>query len=178
MVLDEPTNDLDLETLDVLQELLSEYRGTVLIVSHDRDFLDRIVTSLIVLDGDGQWTEYAGGYTDMLAQRKSEMSPTSEIVTSSNKKTSSIRRKKRKSGVKSKLSYHEVYALEMLPSRISKMEEEIKKLRLELEVPNFFSADPIKFQKMADKLRLAEVGLAELEEQWLSLEILREDFEK
>ena len=69
LVLDEPTNDLDLETLDLLQERLADYPGTVLLVSHDRDFLDRVVTSVIATEGDGRWIEYAGGYTDMLAQR-------------------------------------------------------------------------------------------------------------
>ena len=69
LVLDEPTNDLDLETLDLLQELLADYPGTVLLVSHDRDFLDRVVTSVIAAEGDGRWIEYAGGYSDMLAQR-------------------------------------------------------------------------------------------------------------
>ena len=69
MVLDEPTNDLDLETLELLQERLADYAGTVLLVSHDRDFLDRVVTSVIATEGDGRWIEYAGGYTDMLAQR-------------------------------------------------------------------------------------------------------------
>ena len=69
LILDEPTNDLDLETLDLLQEMLSEYGGTVLLVSHDRDFLDRIVTSTLAAEGAGRWTEYAGGYSDMLAQR-------------------------------------------------------------------------------------------------------------
>ncbi len=69
LVLDEPTNDLDLETLDLLQERLAEYAGTVLLVSHDRDFLDRVVTSVIATEGDGRWIEYAGGYSDMLAQR-------------------------------------------------------------------------------------------------------------
>jgi ATP-binding cassette subfamily F protein uup len=69
LVLDEPTNDLDLETLDLLQERLAEYPGTVLLVSQDRDFLDRVVTSVIATEGNGRWIEYAGGYTDMLAQR-------------------------------------------------------------------------------------------------------------
>ena len=69
MVLDEPTNDLDIETLDLLQELLGDYAGTILIVSHDRDFLDRVATSVIVGEGDGRWVEYAGGYSDMVAQR-------------------------------------------------------------------------------------------------------------
>ena len=75
LVLDEPTNDLDLETLDLLQELLADYPGTVLLVSHDRDFLDRAVTSVIAAEGNGRWVEYAGGYTDMLAQRAASRAP-------------------------------------------------------------------------------------------------------
>ncbi len=69
LVLDEPTNDLDLETLDLLQEMIGDYPGTVILVSHDRDFLDRTVTSVVVAEGEGRWVEYAGGYSDMLAQR-------------------------------------------------------------------------------------------------------------
>src|SRR6059058_1645643 len=69
LVLDEPTNDLDLETLDVLEEMLGDYEGTVILISHDRDFLDRVVTSVIVPEGNGRWIEYAGGYSDMLLQR-------------------------------------------------------------------------------------------------------------
>src|SRR5262249_46762601 len=73
LVLDEPTNDLDLETLDVLEEMLGDYEGTVILISHDRDFLDRVVTLVIAPDGSGKWIEYAGGYTDMLAQRGSDL---------------------------------------------------------------------------------------------------------
>ncbi len=73
LVLDEPTNDLDLETLDVLEEMLGDYEGTVILISHDRDFLDRVVTSVIAPEGDGRWTEYAGGYSDMLAQRGADL---------------------------------------------------------------------------------------------------------
>src|SRR5205814_7632484 len=73
LVLDEPTNDLDLETLDVLEEMLGEYEGTVILISHDRDFLDRVVTSVIVPEGNGSWIEYAGGYTDMLSQRRADL---------------------------------------------------------------------------------------------------------
>jgi ATP-binding cassette subfamily F protein uup len=69
LILDEPTNDLDLETLDLLQEMLGEYPGTILLVSHDRDFLDRVATSTLAAEGNGKWVEYAGGYSDMLAQR-------------------------------------------------------------------------------------------------------------
>src|SRR6185436_17546012 len=73
LVLDEPTNDLDLETLDVLEEMLGNYAGTVILISHDRDFLDRVVNAVLVPGGDGRWVEYAGGYTDMLAQRGADL---------------------------------------------------------------------------------------------------------
>ena len=73
LVLDEPTNDLDLETLDVLEEMLGDYAGTVILISHDRDFLDRVVNAVIVPEGDGRWVEYAGGYSDMLAQRGADL---------------------------------------------------------------------------------------------------------
>ena len=73
LVLDEPTNDLDLETLDVLEEMLADYAGTVILISHDRDFLDRVVNAVIVPEGDGRWAEYAGGYTEMLAQRGADL---------------------------------------------------------------------------------------------------------
>src|SRR5207237_2404374 len=73
LVLDEPTNDLDLETLDVLEEMLGDYEGTVILISHDRDFLDRVVTSVIAPEGNGRWIEYAGGYSDMLAQRGADL---------------------------------------------------------------------------------------------------------
>ena len=75
LVLDEPTNDLDMETLDVLEDMLADYAGTVLLISHDRDFLDRLVSGVIVPEGDGRWTEYAGGYSDMLAQRGADLDP-------------------------------------------------------------------------------------------------------
>src|ERR1700745_938681 len=81
LVLGEPTNDLDLETLDLLQEKLADYAGTVLLVSHDRDFLDRVVTSVVASEGNGSWIEYAGGYTDMLAQRAAAQLPLSDTKT-------------------------------------------------------------------------------------------------
>ncbi len=73
LVLDEPTNDLDLETLDVLEEMLGDYAGTILLISHDRDFLDRVVNAVLVPEGSGRWLEYAGGYSDMLAQRGADL---------------------------------------------------------------------------------------------------------
>jgi len=119
LVLDEPTNDLDLETLDLLQELLGDYPGTVLLVSHDRDFLDRIVTSTIAFEGDGRWLEYAGGYSDMLSQRgiepaqiagrdKKQTKPPKDAVSSSSLAATPA-------SAKRKLSFKEKHALEQLP---------------------------------------------------------------
>ena len=96
LVLDEPTNDLDLETLDVLEEMLGDYAGTVILISHDRDFLDRVVNAVIVPEGGGQWVEYAGGYTDMLAQRGKDVSrPVTKVSPKEPKEAKSRLRKSR-----------------------------------------------------------------------------------
>src|SRR3981189_1130601 len=118
LVLDEPTNDLDLETLDVLEEMLGDYDGTVILISHDRDFLDRVVTSVIAPEGDGSWIEYAGGYTDMLAQRGADLKR--EVV----KAASGVERETASSGsapstvAKRRLNFNEKHALEALPKTI------------------------------------------------------------
>ena len=177
LVLDEPTNDLDLETLDVLQEMLSEYHGTVLLVSHDRDFLDRVVTSLIISNGDGRWVEYAGGYTDMLAQRGTDNQPNSNLILRPAKNRRSGNRNRQGSSSRLRLSYKDVYALEVLPQKITQMGTEINKLKMELEVPDLYLTNSKKFQITADKLHQAESRLAELEEEWLALEIKREELE-
>src|SRR5215467_169313 len=127
LVLDEPTNDLDLETLDVLEEMLGDYEGTVLLISHDRDFLDRVVTSVIAPDGNGKWIEYAGGYSDMLSQRGSDLSR--EAV-----KTPDVEEKKEtkapspSSAPKRRLSFHEKHALEKLPGEIDSLQARIRTL--------------------------------------------------
>ena len=177
LVLDEPTNDLDLETLDVLQEMLSEYHGTVLLVSHDRDFLDRVVTSLIVSNGDGRWVEYAGGYTDMLAQCGTDNQLNSNLILRPAKKRRSGNRNRQGSSSRLRLSYKDVYALEVLPQKITQMGAEIDKLKMELEVPDLYLTNSKKFQITADKLHQAEGRLAQLEEEWLALEIKREELE-
>src|SRR5262245_4440008 len=123
LVLDEPTNDLDLETLDVLEEMLGDYEGTLLLISHDRDFLDRVVTSVIAPEGDGRWIEYAGGYTDMLSQRGADLKR--EPV-----KAGTEEKKESKAGApstagKRKLNFKEKHALETLPKTIAKLQAEI-----------------------------------------------------
>ncbi len=121
LVLDEPTNDLDLETLDLLQELLADYPGTVILVSHDRDFLDRVVTSVIAAEGDGQWREYPGGYSDMLAQRKgADLARRAAVEPKTAKAESAITAATEPPKQKRKLSFKEKHALETLPAAIDR----------------------------------------------------------
>ncbi|HVX34976.1 MAG TPA: ATP-binding cassette domain-containing protein [Hyphomicrobium sp.] len=172
LVLDEPTNDLDLETLDLLQELLSDYPGTLLLVSHDRDFLDRIVTSVLAPTGDGRWTEYAGGYSDMLAQRKGD-----DLKKVSKAESAPAVRKSADdvaapapSTPKAKLSYKEKHALSVLPDQISKLETEIKMLSEKLADAGLYARDRAAFEKANTRLADAQRQLEELETQWLELE--------
>src|SRR5215213_7928261 len=118
LVLDEPTNDLDLETLDVLEEMLGDYEGTVILISHDRDFLDRVVTSVIVPEGDGRWIEYAGGYSDMLLQRGEDITREPVKAASVEDTTENTREAKLSlltAGPKRRLNFNEKHALETLP---------------------------------------------------------------
>ena len=172
LVLDEPTNDLDLETLDLLQELLSDYPGTLLLVSHDRDFLDRIVTSVLAPTGNGRWTEYAGGYSDMLAQRKgddlkkvSKAESTPAVRKSADDIAPSVQ-----STPKAKLSYKEKHALSVLPDQIAKLENEIKMLSEKLADAGLYARDRAAFEKANTRLADAQHQLEELETQWLELE--------
>ena len=131
MVLDEPTNDLDIETLDLLQELLGDYPGTILLVSHDRDFLDRVATSVIVSEGEGRWREYAGGYSDMVAQRGYGLSgpPAPEAP----KPEKPAVREAARQPAKRKMSFKEKHALETLPGRIEALQGEIAALERRLD---------------------------------------------
>ena len=172
MVLDEPTNDLDLETLELLQERLADYSGTVLLVSHDRDFLDRVVTSVIASEGDGRWIEYAGGYSDMLTQR-GEIRTTPVRVAEKAKPVATISAK----GKPSKLSFKDKHALETLPGRMAALETEIGRLNAVLADPDLYARQPAKFAEATAKLTAVHAELAAAEEQWLMLEMLREELE-
>jgi ATP-binding cassette subfamily F protein uup len=171
LILDEPTNDLDLETLDLLQELLSDYAGTLLLVSHDRDFLDRIVTSVLAPTGDGHWTEYAGGYSDMLAQRQGE-----DLKTDARADTSAPQRKSAANAEVSgnsqqrKLSFKEKHALSTLPGEIAKLETEIKTLSEKLADAGLYARDRAAFDQASARLADAQVRLDDAEMQWLELE--------
>ena len=176
LVLDEPTNDLDLETLDLLQELLADYAGTVLLVSHDRDFLDRVVTSVIMAEGGGRFTEYAGGYGDMIAQRGSGVAAKvieRKAVAAAPKPV----REEAPSSARRKLSFKDKHALETLPAQITALEETVGTLRAQLADDSLYARDPKLFAVTADKLATAQAQLSAAEEQWLALEMLREEIE-
>src|SRR5689334_9941130 len=144
LVLDEPTNDLDLETLDLLQERLAEYPGTVLLVSHDRDFLDRVVTSIIAAHCIGRWIEYAGGYTDMLSQRKSSDSGNTPATATVTKRPGTEVRTR--SAVRpSRMRFSDQLALETLPARIEALQTKIAGLNAILADPDLYSRDPRRF---------------------------------
>ncbi len=165
LVLDEPTNDLDVETLDLMQELLGQYDGTVILVSHDRDFLDRVAATTIAMEGDGKATVYAGGWSDYLAQRG--MVDFEESVVKS--KTSGAKPTKEAKPQKG-LSFTEKHRLEALPAEIERLGAEIAKLEELLSDPNLFTEQPAKFQKASDALVQRHEKLSDAEEEWLMLE--------
>jgi ATP-binding cassette subfamily F protein uup len=174
LVLDEPTNDLDLETLEVLQDRLGEYAGVVLIVSHDRDFLDRVVSAVIAPEGNGRWIEYAGGYTDMLAQRGEGFSPAPSMRPRTLKLPDAASPKAGKPA-RRRLSFNETHALATLPKTIADLELRIAELRAKLEDAELYAQDPHVFEATAKALGTAQSELAEAETKWLELEIRREE---
>jgi ATP-binding cassette subfamily F protein uup len=174
LVLDEPTNDLDLETLDLLQELLADYPGTVILVSHDRDFLDRVATSTLMAEGKGRFVEYAGGYSDMVAQRGEGVSARARDTTRATKPTSAP---KQASADRRKLTFKDKHALETLPARIEGLQAEIAVVRSRMTEDGFYARDPKGFATTAAKLSALEADLAASEERWLELELLREEIE-
>ena len=172
LVLDEPTNDLDMDTLDILQEALADYTGTLLLVSHDRDFLDRTVTSTIALTGDGEAREYPGGYQDYLSQSKGGERPKSQGPKPA--------RQGRKSPAKSRtprnrLTFKDQHELERLPQMIEALGEEIAVLEASLADPGFFARDQAAFEAAAARLDAAREALAEAEDRWVELEELNEE---
>ena len=176
LVLDEPTNDLDLETLDLLQELLDDYPGTVVLVSHDRDFLDRVATLVIVAEGEGRWTEYAGGYTDMVAQRGYGVTKPEIEKPTKGGRTAAMPSIAAPSA-KTKLSFKQKHALETLPKQIAGHDAEITRLNALLADPALYARDPKAFADASAKLAAAEAAKARAENDWLELELIREEIE-
>ncbi|MEN3378429.1 MAG: transport system ATP-binding/permease protein [Hyphomicrobiales bacterium] len=175
LVLDEPTNDLDLETLDLLEEMIDDYPGTVMLVSHDRDFLDRTVTAVVVAEGDGRWNVYAGGYSDMVAQRGEGV--TAKAVAKGEAKAPREKSEAPASAPKSRLTFRDKHALETLPARIAKLEADIAKLSKTIADPNLYAKDRAAFDQASAALGKAQAELAQAEDDWLRLEELREQVE-
>ncbi|WP_417624633.1 ABC-F family ATP-binding cassette domain-containing protein [Paremcibacter congregatus] len=172
LILDEPTNDLDMDTLDLLQDMLGEYDGTLILVSHDRDFLDRIVTSSLVLEGDGKVLEYPGGYQDYIRQRASRKAEEAAAAAAAKKAAKPVDAPQNRAV---KLSYKHQRALENLPKEIAKLESDITKFQIKLGEVDFYSKDPEGFSKINRALEAAMADLAAKEEEWLELEMLREE---
>jgi ABC transport system ATP-binding/permease protein len=175
LVLDEPTNDLDLETLDVLEEMIGDYAGTVLLISHDRDFLDRIVNAVLVPEGNGKWLEYAGGYSDMLTQRGADVrKPAAKPAAAPPRKGTE---RPAAEPARRKLNFNEKHALESLPARMATIETQVKRLNERLADPALYTRDRAAFEKATAELATAQGELAAAEERWLELELLRSELE-
>ncbi len=171
LALDEPTNDLDMDTLDLLEEVLGDYGGTLLVVSHDRDFLDRLVTSVIALEGEGVAREYPGGYSDYRRQRAAEARPAAPAAP----RPAGAAPDARQRPAPTRLSYKEQRELERLPERIEALSAEIAGLEARLAEPDLYARDPDAFGAAADRLAAARAELADAEERWLALELKREE---
>ncbi|CVI60595.1 MULTISPECIES: ABC-F family ATP-binding cassette domain-containing protein [Agrobacterium] len=182
LILDEPTNDLDIETLDLLQEIVAGFSGTVILVSHDRDFLDRTVTSTIAPvnpdEPDGRWIEYAGGYSDMMAQRKGAAEEKRKAEKQEKAKAApSASASQDTSKAKGKLSFKQKFALENLPKEMEKAQSEIAKREQRMADPELFTKDPEAFNTLAQEMSKLRDKLEVMEEEWLELEMLREELE-
>ncbi len=172
LILDEPTNDLDVETLDLLQELIADYEGTVILVSHDRDFLDRVATTTVAMEGDGRATVYAGGWTDHVAQRGA--GPEDAPAAKPKAAGPAPRPETRPDTRPARLSFKQAHRLETLPAEIDRLTAEIAKLEGLLADPDLFTREPAKFHKATEALVQRQTALAAAEEEWLTLEELRE----
>ncbi|MGY3590052.1 ATP-binding cassette subfamily F protein uup [Bradyrhizobium sp. USDA 4341] len=178
LILDEPTNDLDLETLDVLEDMLGDYDGTVILISHDRDFLDRVVTSVIVPEGQGRWIEYAGGYSDMLAQRGADVKRETVKADAPAEEKKEARAAAPEAAPRRRLSFNEKHALETLPKTIDRLHAEIAKQQKLLDDPDLYAKDRKKFDAASAAIAKAQDELAAAEDRWLELEVLREEIEQ
>jgi ABC transport system ATP-binding/permease protein len=174
LVLDEPTNDLDLETLDLLQETLADYPGTVILVSHDRDFIDRTATSVLMAEGDGRFTEYAGGYSDMIAQRGAG------VAAKTVAKDTPARREMNAAPAPAsskKMSFKDKHALEKLPGEIEVLQSQLAALQTRIADPDLYIRDRKSFDAAMAKIATLTAAISQAEEKWLELETLRESLE-
>jgi len=170
LVMDEPTNDLDLETLELLEELLLDYKGTLLLVSHDRTFLNNVATTILAFEGKGIVNEYVGGYDDWLRQQESE----SDLQSQTEKKQKYTKKRPEKTEKQRKLSYNENKELEKLPQQIEKLELEQKELHDIMSSPDFFRQDPNKITEKKERLKVIEAELKIVYERWETLEDIQQ----
>jgi ATP-binding cassette subfamily F protein uup len=176
LVLDEPTNDLDLETLDLLEEVIADYPGTALLVSHDRDFLDRVATSILLAEGDGRFTEYAGGYADMLAQRAGKA--VQEKPATPRQSSPKVEPGRRERPTVSKMNFADLHALKILPEKIAAAELRMAELEQSLSDAALYARDPARFDKLSAELAELRGQKDADEERWLTLEMAREALEQ
>jgi len=167
LILDEPTNDLDVETLDLLQELLDDYDGTVLLVSHDRDFIDRVATTTVAMEGQGRVTPYAGGWSDYQTQRTAPPDTAPAETKPAQKPATPVDRKPARDAA---LSFTERHRLAELPGVIDRLGAEIAKLEQFLSQPDLYAKEPVKFAKGTEALADRQRALAAAEEEWMMLE--------
>jgi ATP-binding cassette subfamily F protein uup len=173
LVLDEPTNDLDLETLDLLEEVIADYPGTALLVSHDRDFLDRVATQIVLAEGDGRFTEYAGGYADMLVQRGEKPAARPEP----RKAAASEPAPKLRRAAAPKMNFADAHALKTLPEKIAATDIQIAELEKSLSDSALYAKDPKRFADLSAQLVKIRSEKEADEERWLILEMQREALE-
>ncbi len=173
LVLDEPTNDLDLESIDLLQEVVADYDGTVMIVSHDRDFLDRTVSGVLAFEEQGRITPHAGGYSDYLSRRTALAKADSKQRKAKKKPA----QEKPSGPQKERLSYKQTYLLKTLPEEMSRLEAVIATAAEKLGDMTFFAKDPDAYQALSAQMDADNTAFCEAEEMWLELEILRETIE-
>lgn len=171
LVMDEPTNDLDVETLDLLEELLLEYPGTLLLVSHDRAFLNNVVTSTIAFEGSGRLSEYVGGYDDWVRQRRPEVEQAAPEPTKA--VAAAAKAEKKTTPKRSKLSYKDQRELDALPQRIEELEAEVETLHGAMADPAFYQQDGAAIAETRERLEGVEAELAEAYERWEALEEMR-----
>ena len=173
LLLDEPTNDLDMDTLDLLQEMLSDYDGTILIVSHDRDFLDKIVTSIIYMKGDGKVEEFVGSYSDLL-EKQNEKEQIA-VKKAAPQKAKAVEVTEKKETPRTKLSYNQQRLLQVLPEQIAQSEKEIEQVKADLSNPDLYQSNPERFMELTKNLEELESKKEADENQWLEISMLAEE---
>ena len=170
LVLDEPTNDLDMQTLDLLEDMLMNFEGTLILVSHDRAFLDATVTSCLVPLGDGKWVETAGGWTDAQSQIKGKPGK----AATAEKKAKAVKPKSTEPKKQTKLSFKDQHRLKEVETEMPRLEAEIAELESKLSDPNLFNNNPDEFNRINKRLETARTALEQTELDWMEIEEKKE----